>query len=58
MASNRMQPQHNRAIGLSHAVCATLGDYPARAGMQPNDINDLHIIVNLVLETAAISLGY
>jgi hypothetical protein len=54
---NRTQPDHNRILRMSHAIHATLGDYPARAGIQPSNINGLHTTVNLDLETAAQSAG-
>jgi hypothetical protein len=53
-----MQPDCNCSSSWSYAIHAQLVDYPARAGLQPNDINDLYVCVDLNLETAAASTGY
>jgi hypothetical protein len=53
-----MQPAHNRKPALSHAIHAQLVDYPARAGLQPNDINDLQRTSNTNVEYDVISKRY
>jgi hypothetical protein len=53
-----MQPLCNRYPALSHVMRAQLVDYPARAGLQPNDINDLQRTSNTNVEYDVISKRY
>jgi hypothetical protein len=57
-AHNRLQPRHNRVGQSSYACTATRDEIPHRAGIQPSNINDLYVMANFILKTAAISMVF